>query len=416
MKDSGRNILNDVLLGVAVTAALLAAKMVVEHTSWGHRAEMAAFELLQGQLSPFNPNEELPVVVVDISDIGAGKDNDIVDLDKLQSVVKAIADQKPKAIAIDAELMPHVARPGEDNHGESEAVHERQERNYFNFLDFCLKTVSVEKNVPVYVAVLSASADMPEEWLGQEQYKPLAATALVPKNDTTRMLIWFRGDPSYQKLPSISASLASSSRGILIPAGLSWAIESTSDRFPGSEMGLPQEMDCALALVNYSKLEAIEQNKLLTISETSVRESGEKFRNRMVVLGDGTKEKAVDRFVVPGRDQPVPGVYIHASAAYTFAREPMFELRPWVRVMLDVLLSLLIIGIVVFARVRHLRDRKTFDWHKFQGRIVLGSLVGVGILAVIFVRYTGVLWLDFLIVMLALWLHPKVEKFFLGSK
>jgi hypothetical protein len=42
----------------------------------------------------------------------------------------------------------------------------------------------------------------------------------------------------------------------------------------------------------------------------------------------------------------------------------------------------------------------------------LGFLIGIGILAVLLVRYTGILWLDFLLVMLALWLHPKVEEKF----
>ena len=80
MKDSTLSIVRYILSGFAITALLVIITIGVEQTSWGHRAELFAFELLQGQLSPFNPEEQLPIVVVDISDIKESKDKEVIDV------------------------------------------------------------------------------------------------------------------------------------------------------------------------------------------------------------------------------------------------------------------------------------------------------------------------------------------------
>lgn len=398
------------LRGFAITALLVFAKIGVEYTSVGHWFELVAFEKLQRQLSPFNPDEELPIVVVDISDIKESKDKEVIDLEKLQEIVAAIAEQKPRAIAIDVILTPET--DAENQKDSSEANQKKLEENYFKFLDFCLQKIKQDKGIPIFLAVGKRTVDKPEEWLGSEKYKELAATLIIPKAETTRLPIWFKASPESEKLFSIGAALAKASQKIHLPNGFAWAVVSADEEFPSTERHLKENMEYADALVNYSKLEALQQNKLLTISETSVKESGEKFRNRMVILGDGTKEKAVDTFIVAGRKEPISGVYLHASAAYTFAREPMYEFKFLVRLVLDFLVSALIIVWVAVARYRHLGKRRIFHWHKLQNWLVLGFLIGICVLAFLLVRYTGILWLDFLLVMLALWLHPKVEEKF----
>jgi CHASE2 domain-containing sensor protein len=414
MKDSGLSIFKYVLLGFAITTALIGIVIGVEHTSGGHRVELFAFELLQGQLSPFNPEEELPVVVVDISDIKESKDKEVIDLEKLKEVVRAIAEQKPRAIAIDVVLTPE---PDVENQKDpSETNQKKLEGNYFEFLDFCLQKIKQEKGIPIFLSVGKRTADKPEEWLGSEKYKEMAATLIIPKAETTRIPIWFKASPESEKLYSLSANLAKAYQRVHLPNSFAWAVESADEGFPSTERHLQGNMEYADALVNYSKLEAIQQNKLLTISETSIKEAGEKFSNRMVILGDGTKEKAVDTFIVAGRKETVSGVYLHASAAYTFAREPMYEFKFLVRLFLDLFLTGLIILIVAFARYQHLGERKVFNWRKRQNWLILIFLLGICVLAFLLVRFTGILWLDFLLVMLALWLHPKVEAKFSKSK
>lgn len=414
MRDSGSSIIKSVLLGFAITVALTGVSILFEHTFWGQRLELFAFELLQGQLSPLNPNEVLPVVVVDISDIKGSKDSEVIDLVKLQEVLAAISVQKPSAIAIDVILTPELDR--EDYKNLSETNRAKLEENYFKFLDFCLEKVKQEQGIPIFVGVGERTVGKPEEWLGGENYKELAATIIIPKGETTRIPIWFKASPDSEKLFSLSAALAKASKKVHLPRGLAWAVKSGDEDFPSTEGHLKEDMEVADALVNYSKLETIQQNKLLTISETSVTESAEKFRDRMVILGDGTKEKAVDMFVVAGRTEPISGVYLHASAAYTFAREPMYEFKFWVRLLLDFLLSAVILAWVSISRYRHLKDWKIFQWHTLQNRLVLVFLVCVGVSAVLLVRYTGILWLDFLSVMLALWIDPKIEAMIVRSK
>lgn len=408
MRDSKSRILRYVLLGLSITAVMVLIKIGVEHTTAGHRAELFAFEFLQGQLSPFDTTTQSPVVVVDISDIRESKNGEVIDLARLGTLVMAIAEERPRAIAIDAIITPE--RDDENQKAEEDDRQKKLEENYFGFLDLCLQKIRQEKGIPVFIGVGERTVDLPTEWLGGDKYRDLAATLIIPKNETQRIPIWFKAHPESDKLFSLSASLAKAFRRVHLPAGFTWVVNSVDEEFPGTQKHLKENMEYADALVNYSKLEAIQESKLFTISEASVRESREKFRDRMVILGDGTKEKAVDTFVVAGRQEAVPGVYLHAAAAYTFAKEPMYEFKFWVRLALDLLLSLSIIALVVVSRYRRRNDRKIFDWHRLQNRLVLGFLVGVGLLAVLLVRYTGVLWLDFLLVMLALWLHPKVEK------
>lgn len=406
MKDSGKSIFKYVVLGFVITALLVGAKILIEHTSWGHRAELWAFELLQGRLSAFNPKEQLPVVVVDVSNIGEGKDKEIIDLEKLKEVIRAIAEGNPRVIAVDAVVTPELENPDDDSEAERQ---NRREQRYFDFLNFCQQKIKEEKGIPIFLAVGDRVLGEPKDWLGDEKYKELAATIIIPRQETTRIPIWFRPNPKSEKLFSLSASLAKAYQKIHLPDSLAWAVESVDEEFPGTEIHLEEDMEYASALVNYSKLEAIKENKLLTISQTSIKEASEKFYNRMVILGDGTTGKAVDNYIVIGRNEVIPGVYIHASAAYTFAREPMYEFKCWVRLALDFALSALVIFSVAIFRWRHLDDEEPFSWEKLQNRLVLLFLLVTCILAFLLVRYTGILWLDFLLVMIALWLHPKIE-------
>lgn len=414
MRDSQSNIFRYVLLGFAITALLVTGKILFEHTSWGHKAELFAFQLLQGQLLPFNPQKALPVVV-DTSKIEEGKDKEVVDLEQLKEAVIAIAAQKPRVIGIDIVLTPEREEDSEDEHNSSNSLQKKIEANYFNFLDTCLQ-ITKDDGIPIFIAVGKRTVAEPKDWLGDEKYKEMATTVIIPKEDSSRIPVWFKTNSSDSRLYSLSAALAKAYQKNRLPNGFAWAVQSEDEEFPSTKRYLEENMEYADALVNYSKLEAIQEARAYTVSKTSIKESGEKFRDRMVILGDGTKEKKViDTFVVPGRGGTIPGVFLHASAAYTFAREPMYEFTFWVRLLLDFLLSAIIIFWVAIARYKHLDKRKIFHWHKFQNWLVLVFVVVVCMLAFLLVLYTGILWLDFLLVMLALWIHPKIERKFTNN-
>jgi hypothetical protein len=129
----------------------------------------------------------------------------------------------------------------------------------------------------------------------------------------------------------------------------------------------------------------------------------------MVILGDG-KVRGADAFIVPGRDETIPGVYLHACAAYTFAREPMYEFKLVVRLALDFFLSLIVFFCIAVVRYQHLNDYRAFHYDKHRSVIIYVIEIVILLAAVVFVYWLGLLWLDFLLVAIALWLHPTFEK------
>lgn len=405
MKDSFQRIRNYVLLGFAITILLVSAKILIEQTPVGLRIEMFTFEALQSVLSTFNSKEELPAVVVDISDI-QGNSEQIIELPRLQEVISAIAEQRPRAIAIDVVLNPADSDYAEQNN--SAKTNPLQAKDYYDFLDFCMK-LKAEKNIPIFLAVgMRGTYGQPEDWLGQEKYKELAAAVIISKGDKTRMPIWLKASPEAEKLFSLGVYLARAYTKSRLPNAISWAIKTTEEGLPGTQKDLQEGIEYADAPVNYSKLDTFQQNKLFTLSSNSVKEAGEKFHHKIVLLGDGTlkKAKAADVSNVPDQSQPVPNVYLQACAFYTFARAPLYEFNLTARLALDICLTLLAFGGAAILRYSHLRDRSD----KQQAVFIYIIKNAILLATVVIVYWLGLLWLDFLLIAIALWLHPTFEK------
>ena len=244
----------------------------------------------------------------------------------------------------------------------------------------------------------------PSAWLGAEKYQKMAATPAIRNADTKRVPLWIKRYDLHERLPSLSYALAQTYRLSQPPPWMEWMLETSVERHPSPEF------DLADAPVNYSKLEAIEQQALLTTSRQSISESGVRFRKRMVIIGDGTPELASDNLPVPGRDRLVPGVYLHASAAYTFTREPLSEFKLGVRLLLDFVLSSLVLIAVAVDRYRHLGRNHPLQWKRRQRIAFTLTAAGALVVGALLVRFAGVLWLDLLLVALALLLHPRVES------
>ncbi|HEV7643517.1 MAG TPA: CHASE2 domain-containing protein [Pyrinomonadaceae bacterium] len=405
MKDSNRNIRNYVLLSIGITLVLTGAKILIEQTPIGLKLELLTFETLQSVLSNFNPNETLPVVVVDISEI-QGSGEQVIDLDKLKDVLDDVIDKGPRAIAIDVVLTPEdedFEKPGQKKENKAEAF-----KKYFDFLDHCVQKKK-EKDVPIFVSVGYRSIEGPAEWLRGIQYRELAATTIIRRTDTSRIPIWIKGDSQEDKLSSISELLASAYTTPRLPKGISWVIEKTEDDLPGTQTQLGEGMEYAYAPVNYSKLEAIRETRISTAGGDSVKESGNKLRYKMVIIGDGVLEKAVDPYTVPGRSESVPGVYLHASAAYTFAREQMYEFNFGARIILDFILSFIVFGGVALVRYKRLADASDAPVKNWQSWLFYSVEGAILVLAFLFAYWLGLLWLDFMLVAIVLALHPFVE-------
>jgi CHASE2 domain-containing sensor protein len=397
MKNSKFVILEHLLFGFLIIGLLLSLKIIVERTSFGHRLELFVFEMLQGRLSPFDPEKELPIVVVDISKME--EDQGLKDREKLHELVAAIAGHKPRAIAVDIVFSPE----------------NKKWRTGFDeiFLDDCLKLRSKE-GIPVFISVDSKMRlGDPSAWLGRERFREMAVTISVYKYDGKRVPLWAREKPDGVPLPSMSYALASTGAKRPSPDYIDWALE-INGSLPGRvgtimDIDNNVEIEYADALVNFSKLEAIYQTRLLNISAASVEEFGEKFADRIVLIGDGKKLGTFDAFSIPGRAETFPGVYLHAAAAYTLIEEPIYEFKWIVRLLWDVLFSAVILLIVAFARWKHRADEKGFDWRALERKLVWRSGFLILVAAVALVYFTHVLWLDFVFIVIALLSHGWFE-------
>ncbi len=135
------------------------------------------------------------------------------------------------------------------------------------------------------------------------------------------------------------------------------------------------------------------------------------LQNRMVLIGDATAGSPADRFVVPGRNVPVPGVYVTACGAYTLAVAPLHEIRePW-RVLVDAFIASALLVIVSFVRWRSKqRELAEANERRLVNRLTWGTVILLFLLAGLLVQWTRVLCDDFVIVSVVLILHPSLEK------
>ena len=388
-------------VGLLITLLLVGAKLLIEQQSIGHRSEILTYEFLQGQLSPFSANERLPVLVVDISEIPGGKDQP-TPRGPLIKLTEAIANQGAKAIAIDVDFAPtEIGWSSSEDDPEGDPL----------IFEYCMK-LKRDKGVPVFLGIYGTRAEPADTWLGLPKYKELAAAGVAPKDDVSKMPRWIQTIGVAERLPTLSAALAGAYQESLPgpPKSLAWSIEMTDDHQHGLERQVGNELRIAETLVNYSKLEQLQHETLATITPESVKEAGERFRGRMVILGDATR--FIDPFNVPGRERPVGGVYLEASGAYTLAIEPLYEFKRSVRLGLDLVVSVAIILGVAWIRYRHLKEGEKFPWHKWQSRFIYGTVAVVIFAGILLVRWLGIMWLDFFLVVFALLLHPSVEGWF----
>jgi CHASE2 domain-containing sensor protein len=378
--------------GVLIACGLIGGKILFEKSSLGHRIEVWTYEFLQGQLTAIE-TDPLPVVVVDISQIPGGSAGQVTSRDQLTKLIYAIAKEQPKAIAVDGDFSPTPTGWVDPD-------------NDPDFFDFCLK-MRRDNHVPVFLGVHRTLASSPSTWLGLDEYKELAVVLLAP-DDTTRLPVWIRQTNGQWKLPALSTALAEVYRGGALPQPPGWlqSVTETIGEPPSDAIRNDSGVIAVTtAIVNYSKLELIQLTTLPSISPQSVAEAGTLFRNRVVIIGKG--KDATDRYNVPGRDATVAGVFLHACAAYTFIKEPLYELNTRFRLGADLFFSVAIILAVGWFR---LWGGDKLPWHQRQSKYTWIAATIVFAAGVIFVRFLALLWLDFVPLILALLLHPYVEK------
>lgn len=405
--------------GLICIALVLAVKLYVESTPFGHRVELMSYNLLQSRLS----TQSVPVTIVDISDLPEepfevdGRTGVATPRGPLREMMQAVADQSAKAIGVDIDFSP-------DENG---YIHPRDPE----FFNFCLGLRG--RGVPVFLGVRRTLGKTPADWLGGEEYKDLAANIIIP-NDTRRMNSVIRvGAEGEGHGAGSSGVVVSKSMSVLLAEtyGGSGGEHSASSRLHEavvealeasgliekmSEKQLTEGLSAEDFLVDYGPLESIEVIGAMDASVLRDASNRKRLQEKIVIFGDATLGKATDTFLVPDRDHPYPGVFLHACAAYTMMKAPLYEVTPRGRITADILMSVVILVCIVAIGGRQSSEESRVRMtNRARGLLTLLVVVASITLGVVSVRATRIMWDDFFLALLLLVFHPSIERHLEGA-
>ncbi|MCI0150371.1 CHASE2 domain-containing protein [Paraburkholderia sediminicola] len=379
-----------------------------ETTPPGRWAETSVFSGSEMFLSRFS-SHRLPVVVLDIQQLEDGFTTAAPTSRKeLTDIIKALNAVGAKAIGVDIDFSPD--EQGFISHTEDPP-----------FFDTCLE---ISKTTPVFLGVYRTRFMGPESWLNQAKYQSLAADLAgneVPgRTVTMRAKPWLVVYPHKQSLPSMGYALARAASGAAgLPGAYVWLKPFViSDEEAEAEARPETAGDEERGrLLNYSKLDQLATERSLATDSSAITRAAADFAGKIVVLGDNNpRRNGGDVFHPPWHDEE-PGVLFHSIGVYTFAFEPLFEFTHSTRTGLDLLLTLPFF-LIAYLKARHAGrapDAVTGaayeeSWKKIELRTILIS-TGVIILAGVLLLFVcNVLWLDFVLVIGALTVHPFLSR------
>lgn len=374
VQQTRRRCWKSLLLGLLATVVLLSVTQILEHLKYAQFFDSLAYKWLTWGMSSFT-GSSLPVVVVDIHELPGGKDGP-TPRGELRALLETIVAAHPRAIAVDIDFSPDVKgwmTPDDPA-----------------FFDFCLDTMD-RTDIPVLLAVYRSRHAAPKPALGLPQYQRLAAVGMGRRDDATRAVRWVGLQHSASGLPTLGEALAQATKGY-------------APGFSSDSRFLEPVAPTDDILVNFSKLDELKTQTIPWKRGASIASATARLKNRLVILGDA--ENSTDNFIVPTETDVVPGVFVIASTAYTLVGEPLFELKPAVRVTLDAVIStFLICGLCYLCRTRKTEAAKRQAFWFITTTIFLVLFLGFAL-----VRELSIMWLDFILVVLALFLHPSVEE------
>ncbi len=393
-------------MSVAITFCLLGVKWLVEQTTLGKQVESMSYDLLQHHLSSGLTAAQLPVVVLDISDIpmvpSAGLQPGLItQREPLEKIVNSLLARQganaPTAIGLDVDFSP-------DQHGYADPA---DEKLFDSFLQ-----ESAKNPIPIRVGVNSSLALGPEKWLGNPKYMNLASCVVVPNSENGQSAryipesidVKYSTDP-YGGLtghcPSMGLVLAKQSVADVAPVA-DWFVESVRVKNEGP-------LSNSEFLVDYSPLDVLSSSSRDIYDRDAEVPVSDGVGGKIVLLG--RTKNTTDMFTVPGKpEQAYAGVFLHACAAYTLLQKPLYRLTEAGRILFDILFSGAIFGSVLWSRLsRHKQGKEEFLGHRLPG--LLGSSVALilAVGAIFLVRKTHLMWDDFILVAIVLVAHTPIE-------
>lgn len=392
-------------LGLALTAALVLVKAVVEHGRFGRQLEQMSLNLHQLTLAASLTDADLPVTVVDISDVprvprttAAGAEL-VTDRAVLSSIVDATAASGARTIGVDVLMDPP---PGEPLTADETAL-----------LDRCLAAGAA--GIPTFVAIADGVVLGPDRWLGTPRFGDLAAYSLIPRPSedlSTSMMVreitLEPGEGAFT-IPSLAEALARAIRGR--PASPAhrvgrWLGEHMPWLVHAEHEPEATPFESREAPINFGALPRLRATTVRARAAADVRDAGTWLSGKAVLIGRGETGKTTDVFTVPGQTEPVAGVYLHAAAVYSLVESPLFRPTHVGRVLADVLTALVPLGIVLWVTT----GARAHGAHRLGRAVSVAMAVLVFVAGYFWVVRTGILWTDYMMVSAALLVHGPAER------
>jgi CHASE2 domain-containing sensor protein len=412
-------VVTSIAYAVVVTVVVLSAKIFFEATPPGRWLEIGTFEFLEQRISNFS-GDRLPVVVLDISAIPGGhSETDPTSRPALREIIDALVDARAAAVGIDIDFSP----------GAAGWISRAEDPSLFDHL----LSVNFTTKTRVRLGVFRTRNLGPESWLGLPKYSSLAAdlagTRPEALNNMYRAHQWVASPERHSELPALGYALAldylkgsagaEQSAPPVSPVPPGWLRPLLIRQATRGEASPPEHASESAEhsesedqLVNYSKLAQLQTERLRTLHGNSVADSAEDFAGKIVILGDATLRNGADVFIPPG-GVLTPGVFFHASAAYTFAVEPLYEFTHLTRNLLDIVLGLPFFAIAIFKakQAKHAGDESAEKrWQQIEKRTLWVSGIFVFFLGMVLMLGWRIMWLDFILVIAALIAHPYLSS------
>jgi CHASE2 domain len=383
------------VVSISIMIALVVVKTLCENMGKVRELEEWTYQRLLKLIAAMGPTKRPQVLVIDIGEIKPerwerdGRSDVVTPREPLERLTQIFADLEARSIGIDVDFSPENER----------FVHPDDPESFKRWLG-----LSEKKKIPILLGVYR-TYNQPYKWLGDDSYMRLAALIGIPSIKSHDQAPHWMRVPNGTRLRSMSAGLA----GVDVNAGdsksrWSWAVTSTSLVKRGPDVESKE------TTIDYSPLPWIRAEVLPVLDAGTYAKLKDKIKDRMVIMGDREPPKE-DLFQTSAG--LLPGVYVHACAANTIATEPLYRLTLRGRIAVDLGLALAIyLFVKISVLIGELFRRGTSHAENRLNVVFTGLvIVFVALVSTVFLKWTRLLWTDFILVCLVLLVQLAIDIF-----
>jgi len=338
----------------------------------------------------------------------------------MTEVIEMVALLNPRAIGVDVDLSPLGVETADPDNDPAFFLH---------CMDYSTRGSTA---IPVVLGVSRTVGGGHHYWFADSSYASLLAGAILHPTAARlprgQLVLWVEAATPHEattRLWSLSAQMVRrATREGLEHSPDSW--EKTGfepdwwiwrqlvKSVESNQLGNPGDrtfMRIGNIVGDFSNIIALQKPPYtIPVEDLHKPEVQEFIRDKYVILGFSHGASTSDLFCVPGSDEPVAGVYLHASGVESLIQQPLLRLvDPWGKWALMFALATVVAaiagGIVLLRHRRHMEQ----DLEVIGGGINNAALV-IGLVAcILYVGVVRVCWDDFLLALPFMTLSPIIE-------